>query len=168
MVFLLAPPTVCSFRDEGELLLPNAGPGDPGRTYGEVMDPNTGRGWSWDGVKGVRTPLDHGEGDGDGGAVVLVEDVPNTLGPLTDANGDVVEANARNPPPEVVGFGSSAGFLSGGGEGRLVSLGFASSSASSLGLLVDSELEDFLGDMNESALAYAMKPTYMQLGDGFT
>lgn len=108
----------------------------------------------------MRTPLDHGEGDGDGGAVVLEEDVPNTLGPFTDANGDVVEANARNPPPEVVGFGSSAGFLSGGGEGRLVSLGFASSSASSLGLLVDSELEDFLGDMDESALAYAMKPTY--------
>ena len=150
------------------MLLPNAGPGDPGRTYGEDVDPNTGRVWSWDGVKGVRTPLDHGEGDGDGGAVVLVEDIPNTLGPLTDANGDVVEANARNPPPEVIGFGSSTGFLSGGGEGRLVSLGFASSSASSLGLLVDSELEDFLGDMNESMLAYAMKPTYMRSGNGFT
>ena len=116
----------------------------------------------------MRTPLDHGEGDGDGGAVVLVEDVPNTLGPLTDANGDVVEANARNPPPEVVGLGSSTGFLSGGGDGRLVSLGFASSSASSLGRLVDSELEDFLGDMNELMLAYAMKPTYIQSGNGFT
>lgn len=108
----------------------------------------------------MRTPLGHGEGDGDGGAVVFVEDVLNTLGPLTDANGDVVEANARNPPPEVVGFGCSMGFLSGGGEGRLVSLGFASSSASSLGLLVDSKLEGFLGDMNVFTLAYAMKPTY--------
>ena len=115
----------------------------------------------------MRTPLDHGEGDGDGGAVILVE-VPNTLEPLTDANGDVVEENARNPPPKVVDFDSSTGFLSGGGEGRLVSLGFASSSASSLGLLVDSELEDFLGDVNGLMLAYAMKPTYENLGNGFT
>lgn len=117
---------------------------------------------------GVRTPLDHGEGDGDGGAVVFVEEIPNTLGPLTDAKGDVVEANARNPPPEVVGFGSSTDFLSGGGEGRLASLGFASSSASSLGLLVDSELEDFLGDMNELTLAYAIKPIYEKSGNWFT
>lgn len=168
VVFLLTPPTVCNFRDEGELLLPNDGPGDPGRTYGEDVDPNTGRAWSWDGVKGVRTPLGHGEGDGDGGAVVLVDEVPNTLGPLTDANEDFVEANARNPPPEVLGFGSSMGFLSGGGEGRLVSLGFASSSASSLGLFAVSELGDFLGDTNGLALAYAMKPTYKKSGDEFT
>jgi len=116
----------------------------------------------------VRTPVGHGEGDGDGGALVLVEEVPNTLGPFTDANEDVVEANARNPPPEVLGFGSSTGFLSGGGEGRLVSLGFASSSASSLGLFVDSEPGDFLGDMNALTLAYAMKPTYKKSGGGFT
>ena len=32
LVFLLTPPTVCNFRDEGEWLLPNAGPGEPGRT----------------------------------------------------------------------------------------------------------------------------------------
>ena len=101
----------------------------------------------------MRTPLDHGEGDGDGGAVVLLEEVPNTLGPLTDANGDVVDANARNPPPEVVGFCSSAGFLSGGGEGRLASLGFTSSSASSLGLLAVSEFEGFLGDVKGLTLA---------------
>lgn len=107
----------------------------------------------------MRTLPDHGEGDGDGGAVVLAEVVPNTLGPWTDANGDLVEANARNLSPEDVGFGSSADCFSGGGEGRLVSLGFASSSASSLGLFEDSELEDFLGVMEELALAYAMKPT---------
>jgi len=46
LVFLLILPTVWSFRDEGELLLPNAEPGDPGRTYGEDVDPNTGRVWS--------------------------------------------------------------------------------------------------------------------------
>ena len=73
-MFLLTPPTVQSFREEGELLLPNAGPGDLGRTYGEDVDPNTGCIWSSDGVRGVRTPLDHGEGDGDGGAVVLFEE----------------------------------------------------------------------------------------------
>lgn len=159
LVFLLTLPKFCNFRGVGELLLPNARPGDPGRTYGEDVDPNTGRVWSWEGVKGVRTPVDHGEGDGDGGAVVLVEVVPNTLGPLTDANGDFVEAKARNPPPDVDGFGSSIGFLSGGGEGRLASRGFASSSASSLGLFDDSELEDFLGDTNGLMFAYAMKPT---------
>jgi len=166
-VVLLTPPTVCNFRDEGELLLPNAGPGDPGRTYGEDVDPNTGRTWSWDGVRGVRTPLDHGEGEGDSGVVVLVEEDPNTLGPLTDANGDVVEENASNPAPEVVGWDSSTGFLSGGGEGRLVSLGFASSSASSLGLFVDSEPEVFLGDMNGFMSAYAMKPICKRSGNGF-
>ena len=107
----------------------------------------------------MRTPLDQGEGEGDGGAVVLLEEVPNTLGPLTGANGDFVEAKARNPFPEVVGFGSSTGSLSGGGEGRLASRGFASSSASSLGLFVDSELDGFLGDVNGLTLAYAMKPT---------
>lgn len=114
----------------------------------------------------MRTPLVHGEGEGDGGAVVLVEEDPNTLGPLTDANGEAVEENGSNPPPEVVGSGSSTGFLSGGGEGRLGSLGFASSSASSLGLFADSEPEDFLGDMNGLRLAYAMKPIYKKSGDG--
>ena len=106
----------------------------------------------------MRTLLDHGEGDGDGGAVVLAEVVPNMLGPLTDANGDFVEANARNPSSEDVGFGSSISCFSGGGDGRLVSLGFTSSSASSLGLFEDSELEDFLGDTKGLRLAYAMKP----------
>lgn len=101
----------------------------------------------------MRTLLDHGEGDGDGGAVVLVEMVPNALEPLVDANGDFVEANARNPSPKEVGFGSSICCFSGGGEGRFVSLGFASSSASSLGLFEDSELEDFLGDMKGLTLA---------------
>ena len=168
VVVLLTPPTVCNFRDAGELLLPNAGPGDPGRTYGEDVDPNIGRTWSWDGVKGVRTPLDQGDGEGDGGAVVLVEEDPNTLGPLTDAKGDVVEENARNPPPEDVGSGSSVGFLSGGGEGRFVSLGFASSSASSLGLFVDSGPDDFLGDMDGLTFAYAMKPTYEKSGNRFS
>lgn len=152
------PPTVCSFRDEGELLLPNAEPGDPGRTYGEDVDPNTGRGWSWDGVMGVSTLLDHGEGDGDNGAVVFVEVAPNMLGPLVDANGDFVEEKARNPWSEDVGFGSSTGRFSGGGEGRLLSLGFASSSASSLGRFEESELEDFLGDMKALTSAYAIKP----------
>ena len=167
LVVLLTPPTVCNFRGEGELLLPNAGPGDPGRTYGEDVDPNTGRVWSWDGVRGVRTPAVHGEGEGDGGAVFFVEEDPNTLGPLTDANGDAVEENGSNPSPEVVDSGFSAGFLSGGGEGRLVSLGFASSSASSLGLFVDSEPEVFLGDMNGLILAYAMKPIYKKSGNEF-
>lgn len=116
----------------------------------------------------MRTPVDHGEGEGDGGVVVLVEEDPNTLGPLTDANGDVVEENARNPAPEVVGCDSSTGFLSGGGEGRLASLGFTSSSASSLGLFVDSEPEDFLGDMNGFMSAYAMKPICKGSGSGFS
>lgn len=167
VVVLLTPPAVCNFRGEGELLLPNAGPGEPGRTYGEDVDPNTGRTWSWDGVKGVRTPLDHGEGEGEGGAVVLVEDDPNTLGPLMDANGEVVDENACNLAPEVVGSGSSMGFLSGGGEGRLASRGFASSSASSLGLFADSGPDGFLGDMNGLILAYAMKPTWKKSGNVF-
>ena len=119
----------------------------------------------------MRTPLDHGEGEGDSGVVVLVEEDPNMLGPLTDANGDAVEENASNPLPEVLGCDSSTGFfsgvLSGGGEGRLVSLGFASSSASSLGLFVDSETKDFLGDMNGFMSAYAMKPICKRSGDGF-
>lgn len=114
----------------------------------------------------MRTPVDHGEGEGDGGVVVLVEEEPNTLGPLTDANGDVVEENARKPPPEVVDSETWTGFLSGGGEGRLVSLGFASSSASSLGLFAVSEPEDFLGDMDGFVLAYAMKPIYKRSGNG--
>jgi hypothetical protein len=88
---------------------------------------------------GEALPLDQGDE-----ALDDLRDEANKFGPLTFANGELVEANAINPldDPDASFSCSSLSFCSGGGEGLLVSRGLSSLSASSRGLFTDSFVDD--------------------------
>jgi hypothetical protein len=152
------------FFGGGDLLLPRAATGDAEEEEdaNASMLPRVAIGSFKDDENGDALPLDQGDGVSDN----LPEDA-NKLGPLTLANGELVEANAINPldDPEASPSCPSTAFCSGGGEGLLVSLGLSSLSASSLGLLADSFVGDpdihfgpFTEANGELDPAYAPKP----------
>lgn len=113
------------------MLRPNAPTGDLDLPNGDEGDANPSNPVFFGvGAAGV-------DGEGDADPDHGEDDLANRFGPFTFANGELVEAKARNPLEDVEpeGWGSWVVF-SGGGDGLFVSRGLSSLSASSRGRLV--------------------------------